>query len=142
MEPRWIFLTEGFLQQREQQAYQARKGDRHRSKLTQNFVTILCSNRLLVRGDRLQNFEEMFDAMRRELIVFALVSIRHPKITLDLVHVASPCFIFLREAGSCQKTVSLLSSGRKARSNKGRRIRFTHRRIHQFPCTRTQKSSM
>ena len=47
------------------------------------------------------------------LIVFVVVSMSHPRITLDVVHVALPCFIFFINVGSCQKAVSLSSSGGK-----------------------------
>ena len=77
----------------------------------------------------------------KSLIVFVMVPMSHPRTTLDVVHVASPCFIFFRDAGSCQKAVSLLLRGENTLSNKQRRILLTHQHVHRFPCTRPQKLS-
>ena len=74
-------------------------------------------------------------------IVFAVVSMSHPRITLDVVYAASPCFIFLIEADSCQKAISLSSSRQNTLSSERRKIRLTHRRVQRFPCRRPQKLS-
>ena len=74
-------------------------------------------------------------------INFAVVSMSNPRMTLDVVHVASPCFIVLIDAGSWRKALSLLPSGQNTLSSKRRRICLTHWQVYRFPCTKPQKLS-
>ena len=73
--------------------------------------------------------------------VFANVSKSQPRIIFVVDQRASPFRNFLIDAGSWQKSVSSSSSGRKTRSRAWKRMRFTARRCHRFPCTSPQKSS-
>ena len=47
------------------------------------------------------------------VIVFAIVSMIHPRMTLDVVHVVSPCFIFFDRCGFLAKGGIVIVEGTK-----------------------------
>ena len=74
-------------------------------------------------------------------MVLSRVLMSQPKITLEVVQVASPFFSFLIDAGSWWIGVSSSSKGRKTLSRDWNSMHLIIRRVHLLPCTRPQTSS-